>query len=298
MKIDSATVRLTMSILLAVPTGAALTSCATQSEMVTAKGEVAQVKGNLSGLENTVERRQTAMGEEILSLKEDLRAIEGRNEEFRQTLDQIQQKMNVQKIETNENFKHLANLNLDYQKTLSGQLQRLTGKLQNIDISLATLDQQVREINALEEDQNRRLGEAANRLSIFIEEADLEHGRLQKGIVGMSQDYNKLAERINLLQKKLAGVQSGLSDAQAKLKDTQAKLKDTQAKLSDARAKLSDVQAYQRASGPRFHEVASGENLSLIAAKYGVSVDELTRINGLSNPNAITVGQKIRLPGP
>jgi len=44
--------------------------------------------------------------------------------------------------------------------------------------------------------------------------------------------------------------------------------------------------------------VASGENLSMIAGKYGVSIDELTRINGLSNPNSITVGQKIRLPGP
>jgi LysM repeat protein len=41
--------------------------------------------------------------------------------------------------------------------------------------------------------------------------------------------------------------------------------------------------------------VQSGETLSQIAARHGVSVTELKRANGLSTGN-IRAGQKLRLP--
>jgi LysM repeat protein len=45
------------------------------------------------------------------------------------------------------------------------------------------------------------------------------------------------------------------------------------------------------------HTIRSGETLSSIAARYGVSVKYLVRKNNLSNPNLIVVGQKLRVPG-
>lgn len=42
--------------------------------------------------------------------------------------------------------------------------------------------------------------------------------------------------------------------------------------------------------------VANGDTLSQIALEYGTTVAELVRINGISNPNLIYVGQKIYLP--
>lgn len=44
------------------------------------------------------------------------------------------------------------------------------------------------------------------------------------------------------------------------------------------------------------HVVQSGESLSGIAAQYGVTAQELIELNGLSNPDAIYVGQQLIIP--
>ena len=44
------------------------------------------------------------------------------------------------------------------------------------------------------------------------------------------------------------------------------------------------------------YEVKSGDTLSLIALRYGVSVDELVQANGLSNPDMIYIGQTLVIP--
>jgi hypothetical protein len=43
--------------------------------------------------------------------------------------------------------------------------------------------------------------------------------------------------------------------------------------------------------------VKPGDNLSSIAKYAGVSMHELARLNGISNPNFIYVGQKLQMPG-
>jgi lysozyme len=44
------------------------------------------------------------------------------------------------------------------------------------------------------------------------------------------------------------------------------------------------------------YTVAAGDNLSLIAADYGVSVNQLLQVNGIQNPNIIYVGQQLVIP--
>lgn len=44
-----------------------------------------------------------------------------------------------------------------------------------------------------------------------------------------------------------------------------------------------------------FHTVASGENLSSIAEKYGTSWRSIAALNGLSNPGLIYPGQKLKV---
>ncbi len=50
-------------------------------------------------------------------------------------------------------------------------------------------------------------------------------------------------------------------------------------------------------AGAADHEVQPGENLTGIAARYGVSASELARLNDLSDPNHLLVGARLRLPG-
>lgn len=50
-------------------------------------------------------------------------------------------------------------------------------------------------------------------------------------------------------------------------------------------------------SGPQTHIVQAGENLFRIALRYGKTVEQLARVNGITNPARIHVGQKITIPG-
>ena len=45
------------------------------------------------------------------------------------------------------------------------------------------------------------------------------------------------------------------------------------------------------------HVVQRGENLSMIAQRYGISQAALAQANGISNPNIIYVGQRLVIPG-
>ena len=44
--------------------------------------------------------------------------------------------------------------------------------------------------------------------------------------------------------------------------------------------------------------VRSGETLSDIADRYGVSVGTLMRMNGIRNPDSLQIGQSLQVPGP
>lgn len=47
----------------------------------------------------------------------------------------------------------------------------------------------------------------------------------------------------------------------------------------------------------RTHVVRQGETLSGIAARYGTSVDNLKKVNGIKRPDAIPIGRKLTIPG-
>ena len=50
-------------------------------------------------------------------------------------------------------------------------------------------------------------------------------------------------------------------------------------------------------SGTQTHVVKSGENLSVIALRYGVSTRSIVEANGLRSANRIRVGQRLTIPG-
>ena len=61
-----------------------------------------------------------------------------------------------------------------------------------------------------------------------------------------------------------------------------------------ARASRSAARA-EAPARPRTHTVRSGENLSVIASRYGVTIGELRRANGITGPG-IRAGQTLRIP--
>lgn len=49
---------------------------------------------------------------------------------------------------------------------------------------------------------------------------------------------------------------------------------------------------------PRVHTIQPGENLTKIAETYGVTVEAILTLNGLTNPNQIVAGEQILIPSP
>ncbi|GAB4154566.1 MAG: hypothetical protein Fur0021_21240 [Candidatus Promineifilaceae bacterium] len=49
---------------------------------------------------------------------------------------------------------------------------------------------------------------------------------------------------------------------------------------------------------PRLHTIQPGEHLTKIAETYGVTVEAILTLNGLTNPNQIIAGEQILIPPP
>lgn len=60
-------------------------------------------------------------------------------------------------------------------------------------------------------------------------------------------------------------------------------------------SRYNDVQDQVNAGSAQYYIVQSGDTLSGIAAKYGTSYQKVAQLNGISNPNVIYVGQKLRV---
>jgi len=56
------------------------------------------------------------------------------------------------------------------------------------------------------------------------------------------------------------------------------------------------LRAAPGAEGTIIHVVERGESLSVIAARYGTTVEAIVRANGITNPNLIYVGQRLTIP--
>jgi|YNPBryantNP2012_1023418.scaffolds.fasta_scaffold01662_6 LysM repeat protein len=66
--------------------------------------------------------------------------------------------------------------------------------------------------------------------------------------------------------------------------------------LATSAAPTAPIQQPAGAGGETIHVVERGETLAKIAARYGVTVKQITDLNGIANPNLIYPGQKLRIP--
>jgi len=68
-------------------------------------------------------------------------------------------------------------------------------------------------------------------------------------------------------------------------------------KATSASAPATPAKPAQPAAGETVYTVQKGDTLSKIATKYGTTYQKLAEYNGIANPNIISVGQKIKIPG-
>ena len=143
----------------------------------------------------------------------------------------------------------------------AGDNKLSTGDLSSIQIRLDQLDKRLTRLEGME----------ARIASLERQEKGWEQSVAEADRSGKSltQRLNKLTQKIDQLEKRVAS----------------------------APAKTETPYPIQKRPFPpdkgRYHEVRSGETLYRISRQYGISVDELCRLNNLTPEQAIHPGQKL-----
>ncbi|GAB0154516.1 LysM peptidoglycan-binding domain-containing protein [Marinobacterium sp. BA1] len=155
-------------------------------------------------------------------------------------------------------------------------------------------------------------GNSASEGSLSIEgDAGSIEGMIQQ-MVGQMDD---VAVRVAEIEKHNRETQAQVRATQQEVGALKQAQSTTLQSLVQMQKQLDEIlrgssQTAQRASGNGtgnsgkqqsvvggMHTVARGESLSLIAAKYGVSLEALVKTNGINNPSFIPVGLKVRVDG-
>jgi LysM repeat protein len=122
-------------------------------------------------------------------------------------------------------------------------------------------------------------------------------GQRLKLIEGLKNKLAQIEKQGKSLEQSVARTdRSGRS--QAKRLDKLTKSIDTlQKKMAASAAKAKVSRTTKKKPTPvvkgRYHQVSAGESLYRIAQKYGITVDELLRLNNLKKNQAIYPGQKL-----
>ena len=121
----------------------------------------------------------------------------------------------------------------------------------------------------------------------------------------LSQQLNEMAVNLTNLEVRISGLEKQEADLQAKslnsiivneVQTLSSKVSDLEKQITSPQAdtKATTASAKQsKAVKTRYHEVKKGETLYRIAKQYGVTIDELRRLNKLPSNQPIEIGQKL-----
>jgi LysM repeat protein len=121
----------------------------------------------------------------------------------------------------------------------------------------------------------------------------------------LSQQVNEMATNLTNLELRIGGFEKQQADLQGKTANSIIvnEVETLSSKVSELEKRMTPSQTDQKATTDspkqskavkkRYHEVKKGETLYRIAKQYGITVDELRRLNKLSPNEPIEIGQKL-----
>ena len=263
---------------LAVALCALLTSPALAFKDQDAREEIESLRGQLNQVESSLQVRQMGLGEQLQSIREELARIESKVDENRRSAGIVGQQLDVARIETEEN---LLQVNRDYRKrfeVIDGNIGRLAEAIEDLQKNIRTLSENLQTMSDFERQQEEKIakmhGQLQQKIDVIVEEVGRENARLQKETAALNQDILQFQGLVTSMDGEIRALGDQLREV----------------------ARRQEALASVRSSGSGEHIVQSGESLSMIARRYGVTVEALMSANGLSNANLIQVGQSLTIP--
>lgn len=156
----------------------------------------------------------------------------------------------------------------------------LSEKVLQLEGRISALEESVEAILRQQDDLSKRI-------------ADLD-GDLSRGLEAIRSGQQQLGIE---LESKVRGVDTARkSDRDDVLRRLEIVLDEVTSENKRLTQEVDALRTAATAEGGS-HTVTRGETLASIAAKYGVSVSALLSTNNIADPNLITVGQKLVIPG-
>jgi LysM repeat protein len=121
----------------------------------------------------------------------------------------------------------------------------------------------------------------------------------------LSQQVNEMTSNLTNLELRIGGLEKQQADLQGKTANSVivSEVETLASKVNELEKRMTPSQADKKATTEsakqskaikkRYHEVKKGETLYRIAKQYGITVDELRRLNKLPPNQPIEIGQKL-----
>lgn len=166
----------------------------------------------------------------------------------------------------------------------TGEMRDATQQLEaRLESRLDTLEEQIARLSA------RQDGTAANQES--LERTIRSLGNQTQNVIGQfGTDLNRMQENINSQARSLRELTEALNETRSAVRRPAAA-----ATTAPAAADATQTTA-EASSGPRAHQIASGDTFARLAMRYGVSVDAILEANPDADPRRLQIGQRIIIP--
>jgi len=199
---------------------------------------------------------------------------------------------------TQEKFDSLDKLHRDSVLASGEQLSRLGARVESLQNDLQkgfqTINDNLVAMSAFEKKQEERIAriqeQFQSQLKVVVEEVGQENQGLVRSLAAVRAE-------LETVRQEAAANRQGLVDLQGSVQQLTEKLAAAQKQIQDS-AKRQEAARKTAPSRGGQHAVRSGETLTTIAARYGVSVQALMEKNQITDPNSIREGQKLAIPEP
>lgn len=144
-----------------------------------------------------------------------------------------------------------------------------------------------------------RIEKSDEKAENFRNQASQELVSLQKGF---SSQLEKIQKDVEENSKRISEISLSLNETKDLTKTLNEKYESKLTAILDEIKKenerlIKEIEKIKKESTPQFHIVKEGETISAIADLYKVSPEEILKVNHISNPDKIFVGQKLIIPG-
>jgi len=263
----------------------------------TARQDVESLQTNVQQMESSLQARQAGVYEQIRELREAQNRLERLLEENGRQTKAVGLQVDRLRERTQEELVSRDKLQRDNALAATEQLSRLGARVDGLQKDLQkgfqTINDNLLAMSAFEKKQEERIAKIQEQFQGQLKVVVEEVGQENQGLV---RSMGAVRAELETVRQESAATRQDLNDLRAPMQQIAERLAAAQRQIQDLAKRQVARKAVPARGGQ--HAVRAGETLTTIAARYGISVQDLMEKNQITDANSIREGQKLALPEP